>query len=215
MRFARFFLFLKKSLQSARPATKKPGKPNGVQSSKPVPEAWKIFRYAAAFEEASGLIAGPMKQKGRTLLMIPWGTLSSFALELYLKCLLVLEHGSTPPQEHNLKELFRLLPRQTRHALEARHDKILRKDAVAQQLKASGVKMQLLDMIEEAQDSFTRFRYAYEGFEGGSSFRLNVFMWCVKQRIFKLCPDWKALPEAETSKSHAHGVSTVHHREIQ
>lgn len=110
-----------------------------------------------------------------------YATLSALSVELYLKCLLLIECGQYPAS-HDLKVLFGQLKRQTREALRKNHD-------------AKPERPGDLDVIlGKGQDTFEKVRYIYEGHK--TEFGLNWLGELVRQRIISLHPDWEA--DAET-----------------
>jgi hypothetical protein len=162
------------------------------KQGKAVPDARQIFRVAAVYEEASNVIHNAMSNDKKMYLAVTHGAIAAFALELYLKCLLVIEHNAAPPEEHNPKELFRLLRRQTKQSLRRQHNEWAPKQQAFQNLKKHipDWEFDLDSLLEQAQDAFTQLRYSYEGLREGMGFSLNGFTWFVRNRILKLHPEW-------------------------
>jgi HEPN domain-containing protein len=110
-----------------------------------------------------------------------FAVLAAFSVELYLKCLLLIE-ARQYPETHNLKKLFAQLKPETKSELRKKHD--ARAERVAELGK-------LEELLEQGQDAFERFRYPFEkGEETG--FALNWLGEVVRQKIISLHPDWEA-----------------------
>jgi hypothetical protein len=84
-----------------------------VKPAKPAPEYRKMYQLAEHYSEASRLLE---KQAGGK----EWGCsgpqllVDSFAVELYLKCLFVLDTNMAPLEEHDWQKLFDALLPQTK-----------------------------------------------------------------------------------------------------
>src|SRR5690349_16628975 len=78
-----------------------------------------IFLQAHAFFQANEALYETFKYHPEKLYQVslPACTLSSFACELFLKCLLCIETGDAP-NGHHLRKLFDMLSESTRHRLE-------------------------------------------------------------------------------------------------
>ena len=119
--------------------------------------------------------------QGKTRFALGFGVLAAFSVELFLKCLLVIEAGQYP-ETHNLKKLFAQLKPETRNELRKKHD------ANAERKAKFGT---LEELLEQGQDAFERFRYSFEkGEETG--FALNLLGEVVRQKIISLHPDWES-----------------------
>ena len=72
---------------------------------KPTPDVKQMYQLAEHYSEASRLLDHQARGDG-------WGCsatqmlVESFAVELYLKCLYVLDMGAAPPVGHDWEELF-------------------------------------------------------------------------------------------------------------
>lgn len=84
--------------------------------ARPTPDYRKIYQLAEHYSEASRLLE---KQARRDL----WGCsgpqlfVDSFAVELYMKCLFVLDTNAGPLQEHDRQKLFDALAPHTKIAI--------------------------------------------------------------------------------------------------
>ncbi|MEA2205537.1 MAG: hypothetical protein QOE77_2313 [Blastocatellia bacterium] len=76
-----------------------------VKLPKPTPDYRKMYQLAEHYSEASRILEQQAKGK-------EWGCsapqllVDSFAVELYLKCLFVLDTNIAPLEEHNWEKLF-------------------------------------------------------------------------------------------------------------
>ena len=139
-----------------------------------------IFLTAEAFDTACQALADAIPKQDVFTRSIVIGHNAALTLELYLKCLLVLEHGSYV-EEHDSQKLFRLLGRQTKQALEKKWKK-----AVA------GTDFQdLEECLSLGKDSFAKFRYAFEQASVGVVWALGALIPIVKSLILHLRPQWK------------------------
>ena len=140
----------------------------------------RLFEAAEVFREASELLRANLVPT-QMRMAAPWAVNGAFALELYLKCLLTIECGAYP-DSHDLSELFRNLPRQTRHTLRKIHDKAADQDATFARARAAGYQTDLASLLEAGRDVFTQLRYAFENDPKGM-WGLNIFSFFVRKRI--------------------------------
>jgi hypothetical protein len=120
----------------------------------------------------------------------PWSVLCAFSLELYLKCLLIMENGNAP-ETHNLKELFRNLKRQTKAELKKQYYLKMQTDPVGKMRLERGEAVDLESDLETSKDAFVRMRYAYEGnLRDGAGFNVGVLANRIREHVLKIHPDW-------------------------
>jgi hypothetical protein len=159
------------------------------EQAKPV-DPKQLFKAAEVFREARDLLYSKLRET-RLRLAVPWGVNDALALELHLKCLLLIEQG-TYPEEHNLKELFRNLSRQTKDVLRKEHDGIAENDPIFTNARAQiGIETNLETLLELGQDAFTQLRYAFEGTPPVGMWGLDIFTQLVRKRILLKHPDWE------------------------
>jgi len=109
--------------------------------------------------------------------------LAAFSIELYLKCLVVLDKGAIPPKLHELDKLFDDLETGTQSEIEflwaghsaARNDADLTayEARTGQQLPRD-----LHELLKLGGRSFERMLYAYENSHTESLFALSYYRWC-------------------------------------
>jgi hypothetical protein len=136
--------------------------------------------------------------------------IAAFSLELYLKCLHVMDHASSPEQTHNLKYLFEALSGTTKRKIEKYFDPTAGQaalDDIRKKLPPNAViwhlplKFDLSFAIFASSKAFEYVRYAYE------RPAYVTEQWCggpiidaIRKLIAEQNPTWKYLPPA-------HGMS--------
>jgi hypothetical protein len=135
------------------------------KSQAPAPDFRKIYQLAERYSEASRLLEAQMKGD-------EWGVsaprllVDSFAIELYLKCLYVLDTSSAPLREHDWVELFDALGSHTRTAIRETFDRIVSEDPVLRHLHVinpDAVKITDFNRsLAAAKDTFDKRRYLFE-----------------------------------------------------
>jgi hypothetical protein len=93
-------------------------------------------------------------------IILPMLTMQAFAIELLLKCLILIDDAD-PPYVHKLKQLFDLLASETRDEVVRRWDEGPRKkiEQIAIQFSFSS---DLPSSLEACGDAFVQLRYAFD-----------------------------------------------------
>lgn len=131
----------------------------------PTPDFKKIYQLAEHYSEASRLLADQAKgdQWGCSA---PQLLVDSFAVELYLKCLFVLDTKNTPPRGHDWQKLFAALESHTRTAIREAFDRVIQSDPVLPYLSVINPDAsRVLDFersLAAAKNTFDGRRYLYE-----------------------------------------------------
>jgi hypothetical protein len=90
----------------------------------------------------------------------------SFAVELYLKCLFVLDTNAAPPKKHDWEKLFDALAPHTRAAIRDAFDRIVRSDPILPLLNVINPPAQKVTDFKRsmaaAKDTFDKRRYLFE-----------------------------------------------------
>jgi hypothetical protein len=154
-------------------------------------DAKTVFSTAEVFREGSQILSNHLPN-----VMFPWVMCSSFSLELYLKCLILIEGGAATG--HNLETLFRKrISGDSQDAIRANYEKKrAQQDAIFAAAVAAGhmpppPKSNFDFVLHASAEAFTRFRYAYEGLVGNQQGWLaGQIGECVRERIIELNPDW-------------------------
>ena len=135
------------------------------KQQKPTPDFRKMYQLAEHYSQASSLLNEQAKGK-------EWGCsaprllVDSFAIELYLKCLYVMDTNSTPLKEHDWEKLFDALKPYTQIAIREAFERIVSSDPVLSRLdvinpdalKTTNFKRSL----KAAKNTFDNRRYLYE-----------------------------------------------------
>jgi HEPN domain-containing protein len=161
-----------------------------AEKQKSEPDVKLVFLNAEAFLEVSK-VALDASNKGNTkILNLALATTTSFALEIYLKCLLLLETGNAP-RDHDLYNLFHSLKSATQSELTKDHEKFVKLNpAFKARLTEEGLPLDLEELLKRGRNAFVDFRYAYEHDPVRSDFALNGLTKCVREQILKIQPDW-------------------------
>jgi hypothetical protein len=156
-----------------------------------------ILRSADSFSAACKTLQDAATQGRAVVIEIVLATLEALTVELYLKCLIMLESGQYR-SGHDLYKFFKCLAPQTRSELQQAHDVYLtRWPAVVAAIKAKGYKTDLESLLIAGRHAFTDFRYAHEAGSKKARGKQNVMFGlhglavCIRARIMKLKPDWE------------------------
>lgn len=124
-----------------------------------------MFHLAEHYSEASSLLEEQAKSNA-------WGCsgpqlmVDSFAVELYLKCLFVLDTNIAPLKEHDWQLLFDSLTPNTKWQIRESFERIIRADVVLSHLpviNAEAVKVLDFDRsLTAAKSTFDKRRYLYD-----------------------------------------------------
>jgi hypothetical protein len=147
------------------------------------------FRTAEAFLEASEVLHADGKAGNDRLLVIVFATLAAFQLEMYLKCLLLVEEG-LHREGHDVLKLFQSLSVKTQAELTQAHETYIADcPEFLALLKSRNLSADVLSLLDRARDAFRDFRYAHEG-KGGSTWALTSLVMSIRSRILRAHPEW-------------------------
>lgn len=131
----------------------------------PTPDFKQIFRLAEMYFEASKLLENQARSER-------WGCtgpkllVDSFAVELYLKCLFVMDTGYAPEWEHDWEKLFNQLTSNTKHEIREAFNRIIKNDTVMPllpQINPEAAKVLDFDRsLLAAKSTFDKKRYLYD-----------------------------------------------------
>jgi hypothetical protein len=153
---------------------------------------WAIFKQAREFELAAIHLgnhrwyeielpeAPPYTEK--FLFVIAVAVNAAFSLELYLKCLLMID-SITPPKVHTLLDLFNLLPADQRRKIEELHDKSRALLWGEPPLRGAS----LLEILQMSNNAFDDWRYHHED-QKPLQFSAGPVIDHVKRVIFEASP---------------------------
>jgi hypothetical protein len=148
-----------------------------IKRPKLTPDCRKLYQLAEHYSEASRLLAKQAKGK-------QWGCsapqllVDSFAVELYLKCLFVLDTNIAPLEEHDWQKLFDALLPYTKTAIREAFEQIVRSDHVLSNLEVINPEAAKVTDFERsliaARNTFDKKRYLYEWVPQGEWFYAHL-----------------------------------------
>jgi hypothetical protein len=154
--------------------------------------AKRAFVTAEAFLEICKVSLGARKAGNMRILNLAMATNAAFALEMYLKCLLLLENGEAPPRTHDVQDLFHALNESTQSDLTKDHKKFFHDTPTAvEQARVSGTPTKLEELLKLGRHAFVDFRYAHEQIPSDTDWALNGLTYCVRERLLKQQPELK------------------------
>ena len=177
----------------------------------PLIEAKAILEHAERYHAGSlCLLEAIRNPKTRDLrLVAPAVTLESFALELLLKCLLVLEKGVNPGG-HDLLQLFNALSLSSKQRLERRFDQFLRQCELQAATGNADLKGKLAaavgktsinslkDALEAGSKTFDFMRYVFD-YDDSFGFMLSPIGLELHSMILDKQPQWASDPPTMTT----------------
>ncbi|MHB9094185.1 MAG: hypothetical protein ACYC21_05895 [Eubacteriales bacterium] len=131
--------------------------------------------------------------KHETPLFTPVIINSAFSLEIYLKCLIMIEIGSRPVRGLTLIELFNGLSKESKTAIEQYFNESIARDPGVQVMvnsKENEIKFDLSSILNEISNAFLDWRSAYEPFPGKIFYGVGPLFYAVNRRIRQLKPEW-------------------------
>lgn len=148
-----------------------------VKTPKATPDFRKMFLLAEHYSEASRLLEEQAKGE-------EWGSagpqvlVDSFAVELYLKCLFVLDTNIAPLEEHDWQKLFDALQPHTKSEIRDAFDRLISQDVVLRNLHVINPEaLKVIDFdrsLAAAALTFAGRRYLYEPTRTGEWFYAHL-----------------------------------------
>jgi hypothetical protein len=136
-----------------------------TKPSRQTPDVKQMYQLAEHYSEASRLLQDQAQGNG-------WGCLApqmlveSFAVELYLKCLYVLDMNEAPPFGHDWEKLFNALKDFTRDLIREQFKRSINSDSVLRNLRhinSDAVKVTNFNrLLRTGKNTFDQRRYLYE-----------------------------------------------------
>lgn len=117
-------------------------------------------------------------------------TNTSFCIELYIKCIYMIEKGQ-PVHGHFLDKLYRKLSKESRDTIEAVYDMLLQQSPtdIALKHKVPDMKTDLGSVLQDMAKAFIKWRYRHEG--GLTGFQASgPIIDALRHRIKMLEPEW-------------------------
>jgi hypothetical protein len=148
-----------------------------VKLPKPAPDYRKMYQLAERYSEASGILEQQAKGKD-------WGCsapqllVDSFAVELYLKCLFVLDTNIAPLEEHDWEKLFDALLPHTKSLIRDAFERRVRSDPVLSNLDVINPEAVMVTdfnrSLTAAKHTFAKKRYLFESQSPGEWFYAHL-----------------------------------------
>lgn len=181
-------------------------KTKSSKPSRPTPDAWKIYQLAERYLEASLILKEHAENKA--VEDEAWGAyaprllVDSLAIELYLKCLYVLDTKSAAPIEHDWEKLFDAMEFYIQDAIRAEFNILVASDLVLLHLKV--INPQAFDVgvtdfdrsLKAGKNTFHGRRYIYEEPPTGEWFYTHLFRDAIRTVT------GRAIRLAELNKTH-------------
>lgn len=151
-----------------------------------------IYDSANNFQAASNVLSQKISETNDIGTYIaPFITVTSFAIELYLKCIYVIETGKPAPGIHDLEKLYGNLGEESKIVIEMVYNMLVQQDPIvnAMKEKVPEMKTDLESVFKEISGAFIKWRYSYEkkvtGFPTSGPI-INA----LKGRVKILKPEW-------------------------
>ena len=148
-----------------------------VKLPKPTPDYRKMYQLAEHYSEASRLLDEQAKGE-------EWGCsapqllVDSFAVELYLKCLFVLDTNIAPLELHDWEKLFDALTSPTKTAIREAFERIVNSDPVLPHLDVINPEARKVTdfkrSLTAAKNTFDKRRYLFESQPTGEWFYAHL-----------------------------------------
>ena len=156
------------------------------------PDPKLAFVTAEAFLEICKVLRAAYESGNTRILTLAMATNAAFSLEMYLKCLLLLEEGRAP-HEHDIHRLFHVLGESAQSELiEAHKNFVSSNPYFVEQARQTESPINLENLLKLGRNAFTDFRYAHERIPSGTVWGLNGLTKCVRERILELQPRWNS-----------------------
>ena len=156
------------------------------------PDSKLAFVSAETFLEVIKVLAAAIQSGNTRILTLALATNAAFSLEMYLKCLLLLEEGRAP-HEHDIHRLFHALSQSTQSELiEAHKNFVSSNPSFVEQARQTESPTDLENLLKLGRNAFTDFRYAHERIPSETVWGLNGLTKCVRERILELQPSWNS-----------------------
>jgi len=157
--------------------------------------AGDVYNQANNFLKASSVLSEKLLlSHDLNTYISPYITVTSLAIELYLKTLYLIEKGTgiAVPRKHNLRKLYGLLGGDSQKFIKISYDEHITKDPITCNIKKSrpDVDLELETVLEEMSEAFVNWRYIFEKRAKGFP-AAGPIIRAVRERIRTLCPDWQ------------------------
>jgi hypothetical protein len=169
-----------------------------------IQEAWRMFKFAGGFWKAHEVLSNYLgKTKDDSDLHPPIFVNLSFAGEIYLKCLLLIQTGDYPKKKeaHDLKYLFDNLPATDQSAVDETYKNEFKNSVLYRYCMTRKTVPKLSSVLDGAGETFVNMRYSFESKpkskpkskskDQGPTIGLQEFIEAVRRQILAIKPDWR------------------------
>jgi len=113
----------------------------------------------------------------------------AFSVELFLKCLILVEKGNFQPT-HKIQELYLKLPMTSQKAISDKFDEFIATSPTIRAMQAEypNISSKLDDVLKVVNEAFVDWRYIFEG-NAGSLYGLGELCEAIRGRIIEIKPD--------------------------
>ena len=176
------------------------------ETTKPLVDPMAIFLCAEGYFKACQIMSMyhsaevfelmRIGQQPYTHLDAPSCVFGAFTLELYMKCLYVLDFDQNPRWGHNLKELFEFLSPETRQKTEIYFNEfsaphvVQSSEKIVQELGLDRPP-DLMTELGKCTTAFEFFRYAFEGKAEPQNYTLGNLEFALRRVILERKREWK------------------------
>lgn len=156
------------------------------------PDPKLAFVSAETFFEICKVLHTAIQSGNTRILTLAMATNAAFSLEMYLKCLFLLEEGRAP-RGHDIHRLFHALSHSTQSELTEAHENFVSSNpSFVQRARRTQSPTDLETLLRLGRSAFTDFRYAHERIPSETVWGLNGLIKCVRERILELQPSWNS-----------------------
>lgn len=157
----------------------------------------QMFLQARRFKNAGAVLADKWSETDDIdLYVAPFIVNSSFAIELYLKCIYMIENGKEPNRVHKLDLLYKKLSRESKDSIAAIFMLVNERSGSYHALKdkVPGFDWSIEGVLASASQAFVNWRYSFEGNLTSFSSPQSIFI-ALESCIFMLREDLNNEPQ--------------------
>lgn len=155
-------------------------------------KAERVFQVGWGFSRTADIVSERYRHERGSDLLAALVVNSAFAVEVYLKCVLLVE-GKAAPREHSLKKLFADLDRTHQSRIKKLFDESVGRNRYAKRIQAAdpAFTYRLGAVLNATSDAFEEWRYLYEVRPKTRIFYgLAELKEAIERLIIELKPEW-------------------------
>jgi hypothetical protein len=160
-------------------------------------EVWRMFKVGSGFWKGSKMLSNCLGKTKDFDLTSPILVNISFAGEVYLKCLLLIQTGKYPKrgrEAHDLKRLYDELPKTDQAAIDNAYKNNFENSLLFRLLMKPKSVPKLRTVLAGAGETFINVRYGFDSEKEppGPTVGLQEFVEAVQQRLLAIKPELEA-----------------------